>query len=654
MSNIEKECKWHFDKSGISLTGPNDSIHETFRANPYYSIVREAIQNSIDAVDNEQAPVKVVFEFGSLKKELYPNLFDIKKHILACWQYHKGDVQAQNHFHPMSNYISKHEEITFLKISDYNTKGMRYEKGDVNCPFISFVRAEGKSAKQTGAGGSFGFGKGAYYVLSQIKTILVSTKTVDGNLYFEGKTRLATHEIDGELLTRDGYYTGEYGSPVISSKNIPEAFIRNKTGTDIYIVGLIKEEDKKKEMVKSVLNNFWLAIHHEKLEIEIVEDDEVISITKNTLENLIEEYFLVGYESGSPTNISGWNPKAYYKSVKNANLNDNYRLISKSLETLGEVSLYVYLEKGLPNRVAYFRKPRMVVQKKTKNKLSGYVAVLLCDNAEGNELLRQMENAAHNEWKPENYRDGDDLTNNRIYAAHNELSKFVNDELEALSKVDTSKKINFLELEEHLAIPEDLLEKDDDADLRGENANSFSGTQSKETSELETGLQTTEKKEPVIIKASVRKKSDVKEDQNVIPAEDGEIDIATGGDGGEGGDKPPGPGDKKNKGAISVGQANSKVLKKVKLKVAAQNEKGLIMHNLLIHSDEPIINGELELLVSGDNDRDDSLGIVFTDMGTIESNTLTGVSLNKGITRIKVQFEDNLKYSVKIKAYELK
>src|SRR5690606_25344107 len=104
---MEKNCKWHFDNSGQALTGPNDSIHETFKANPYYSIVRESIQNSLDAVFEESEPVKIVFSFDKIKKDDYPNLFDLKKHITACLQTHKNDKQAEKLFNPMASYIDK-------------------------------------------------------------------------------------------------------------------------------------------------------------------------------------------------------------------------------------------------------------------------------------------------------------------------------------------------------------------------------------------------------------------------------------------------------------------------------------------------------------------------------------------------------------------
>ncbi len=650
---MENNCKWHFDKSGISITGPNDAIHEVFRANPYYSIVREAVQNSLDAVDNEEEPVKVVFEFDSIEKQSYPNLFAIKEHIVACWQFHRGDVQAEKHFKPMSNYIDRHHKIRFLRIGDYNTKGMEYSTVDNNSPFVSFVRGEGKSAKQAGSGGSFGFGKGAYYVLSPIKTLLISTKTKGGNVFFEGRTRLATHQINDELFSRDGFYNVNYVTPVSTEADMPRLFIRNESGTDVYIIGLIEAQNRKQEIIKSVLNNFWLAIHDKKLEVEIIENGDSTHIAKDTLENMIESYFPDILEKGKATDITSWNPKSYYKAVRYSGQNEDYPYFEETLPNLGNVKLYVYLDKSLPNRIAYLRKPRMVVQKKTINSLNGYVAVLLCDNNVGNELLRQMENSAHNEWKTENCRD--DTNQSNINQAYKELNQFINNKLEMLSKVDAQSSVAFLGLEEFLAIPDDLIEKDEDSNLTGESDNEFSGAATNRPNEGETGMQTTNTFGKVQITPTIIKPNNIKEDKNIEQAEDGTEIMMTGGDNESDGGDMPGleEGDSKTIGMSGDGNENNRVPVIVQLKIAAQFEGGVWYHNLIINAVKSIAKAEIELLAGGDNEDEKGVSIATANSGIIQGNILKNVQLNTGKNIIRVSFNNNIKQSLKIKAYEL-
>src|SRR5690606_21369353 len=132
---------------------------------------------------------------------------------------------------------------------------------------------------------------------------------------------------------------------------------------------------RKRLMIKSVLNNFWLAIYHEKLTVQI---DDVL-INKDNIETIIDEYFDGQAESGTPSEIESWNPKSYLKAVKYTGTNDQFRVFEQNLATVGNVKLYIYLEKGLPNRTAYFRTPRMVVFKRTNRKVNGYSAVFICD-----------------------------------------------------------------------------------------------------------------------------------------------------------------------------------------------------------------------------------------------------------------------------------
>lgn len=655
---MEKNCKWYFKNEGGNDVGPNDAIHLTFKGNPYYSIVREAIQNSLDAVNDDRFPVSVSFQYFDLDRVQYPSFFQLEEHINQSLEFYKTNSDAQRLFGDMIKYLSGTEKgkkklkVSCLKISDSNTKGMSFYDG-TDSPFYAFLRATGVSAKRlTGSGGSFGFGKGAYFALSPIKTVVVSSKDTSNNVFFEGATRLTTHKNEiGEKITAYGFYDNNNGEPVTIEENIPEIFKRTETGTDINIIGLWDEVDRNRLMIKSVLNNFWLAIHEHKLVVTINE----VTISKENLEQIIDEYFPTEFESGNATEIESWNPKPYNKAVKYAEANDQFKVFSDVLGTLGKVKMYVFLEKGLPNRTAFFRKPKMVVFKRTNRKINGYAAVFICESEEGNNILRMMENPAHNEWRKENYPSDEGRLNKLARKAENEYSDYVNAKLDSLAKLNTSKKVAFLGLEEFLSIPEDLLEKDDEAELSGENTSNFSGATSNELSKDETGMQTTNKDEPITIKPTIREQSEVKEETGVEITEDGEDNFTVGGDNeGGGGDEPgnddgetPEPGEQGNE------QKHNRVLVKVKLKVAAQKENNILYHNLIVNTEKDIARAELELLVSGDNDKDDGIEIYSTDNGIVQGNKLKGIALSTGKNQIKIRFADNLKHSIKIKAYEL-
>lgn len=530
---------------------------------------------------------------------------------------------------------------------------MHFDDGTTS-PFYAFLRASGVSAKNQGAGGSFGFGKGAYFALSPIKTLVVSSKDTNGKVYFEGATRLTTHKDNNDnKISAFGFYDNNNGEPTIKESNIPEIFKRIETGTDINIIGLWDESERKKLMIKSVLNNFWLAIYDEKLVVQI--DD--VTINKNNLEITIDDYFVGQLENGAPTEIESWNPKSYLKAVKYAKTSNQYLVFEETLPTIGYVKFYVYLDKGLPNRTSYFRTPRMVVFKRTNRKVNGYSAVFVCDNKKGNEMLRLMENPAHNEWKLDNYPKDEGKANKDARRGEIEISEFINRTLESLANIKKGNKIAFIGLEEYLSIPEDLLEKDEEYDFDGMNINNNSGQLTNEETEDESGMQTTNKSENVRIKPKIKVLSDIKKEENVTPDEEGELSITTGSTrvnpNPNPGPIPPGPNGGISNGSPSENPSGSRILKKVKLKVAAQKGQGFFIHNLIIDSDDQIANGELELLVGGDNDKDDGIEIASTDNGIIQGNKLIGVSLSAGKNQIAIRFEDNLKHSIKLKAYEI-
>jgi hypothetical protein len=67
MSIYEKDFKWHFAalEENAGDEGPNSAMSQTFSKFPCAALIRESIQNSLDAVVDENMPVKVCFEYRS-------------------------------------------------------------------------------------------------------------------------------------------------------------------------------------------------------------------------------------------------------------------------------------------------------------------------------------------------------------------------------------------------------------------------------------------------------------------------------------------------------------------------------------------------------------------------------------------------------------
>ena len=49
MASSELDCRWHFaPSSGGQDQGPNEAMSELFKKDPFESLVRESIQNSLE------------------------------------------------------------------------------------------------------------------------------------------------------------------------------------------------------------------------------------------------------------------------------------------------------------------------------------------------------------------------------------------------------------------------------------------------------------------------------------------------------------------------------------------------------------------------------------------------------------------------------
>jgi len=661
--NKEKGLNWYFDKESGEDDGPNDPIHEKFKGNPYYSIVRESIQNSLDAVDDENKPVIVeysFFEISRLKGE-FPNLFKIEEHINGGKEYYPKNPQAQRLFDEMLEYLNgnydgnkKRTKIYCLRISDYNTEGMGFEEDEesedyTDSPFYAFLRAKGVSPKgDSGAGGSFGFGKGAYFALSPIRTVIVSTLTKNGNYLFQGKTRLTTHKgPNGEKLTASGYYDLGDGKPITESEQIPDIFLRSEQGTDINVIGLQGSERTIIPMVKSVLNNFWLAIYENKLAVKIKD----VEINKNNLDEKIHAYYSEEVESGSVNDYEEWTPLPYYKAVKHAEETPSFRVFEEDLGSLGKVKLFIYLKQGLKNRIAYLRKPKMVVFKRTNNKLNGYSGLFICENEEGNKLLRRMENPQHNEWSRTNYTKGQQPHPDGI-KAERELYEFINNCLSELNKRNIGKKQSVLGLEEYLNIPEDLIGEED---YEGDGLNLVAGQETYELTDEETGSETTSNDEPKRVQVTVTEAKNIKDDEESDYDEEGDLDIVSGRNEETGGDK-PGPGDSEDVTSGSTGSEHSKKVIPIDYRVVAQRRNSYRLHILIINSDVNTQNAEIEIKVGTDTEGsrgDNQSRIIESSHGTVSDHTIENLQLHKGRNELRIRFEDDLKHSINISAYAI-
>lgn len=659
----EKRCKWFFGPASGRDEGPNDAMAQNFKEDaPWASLIRESIQNSLDAVYDGSRPVRVEFAFKEINRMYFPNFFELKDHIQGCLDYYYNNINAERKFRPMLEYFDEahnstiNQTIGYIKVSDFNTRGMNFVPNTTDSPFYAFVQAAGVTVKDDSAsGGSYGFGKAAYFNISPIGTIIVSTRTYDNKCFFEGVSALCTHKINNTKLTAVGFYSDHEEEPISVMDDIPAPFKRDEAGTDVLIMGIKPDKDEDFDaMIMATIRNFWFAILSNRLEVVIGN----CQINQSTLQSLMEHYF--SNENDATRNYSeNYNPRPFYETVIKADSSPKFKLFREKLSVLGDVSLYVQQNKNADDKVAYFRQQKMLIYKKKNGTNYGCYAVFVCEDRHGNTILKAMEPPAHNKWELKNVPKDSGVVA-QAKKALIEIEDFIKRSLDSFFELESTTSLSMTGLEDYL-FNEDLSATDnDDVD----NSNPFMGNPTGDFIPEGGSINTDIEEEPTQTDTEEKGKG------TVIVTQPGTVTNKGGGtNAGTGHRKPksktkggkPGAGRNFTDSEIDPnGGGTYKTYVDVEYRIIAQKENGVLYHYVIIHSDEEIENGEINLLV-GSESRDVPINIVETSQGVIctgetkrVENVISDISLNVGKNTIKLRFSDGMRHSIVLKTYKVK
>lgn len=422
---------WNFPSNNNGdINGISNAGIETFRGAPYKSLAREICQNSLDAKLDNKDKVYVEFSLFKYKTKDLPG-YDVLKEVLNCCNDYwiKDNNKKGIKFFENSLKVINNDYINILRISDFNTKGLDGSHKAEHSTWNSLVKGNGVSNKEGGAGGSFGIGKSAPYACSHIRTIFYSTLDFEGNEAYQGVSKLTTCRYKGDLTTGTGYYGNvEDNSPLFTQLNLQEGFVRKESGTDIYVVGFMKEEDYKIQILSSVLDGFLVAIWNGTLEVKI---DDII-VNKDSLHNLINKY-----KDKISKNVIN-----YYEVLKNSS-QENIKVWD--FNGLGNAKLYLMQHEGYCRKIYMSRSNGMKIFE--QNRLSSYIefaGVLILEGEELNSFFRDMETPSHDKWEPER----SDSKNAKKYKK--ELFKQLKDYVKELQKVSDEDELDVSGLGEYL------------------------------------------------------------------------------------------------------------------------------------------------------------------------------------------------------------
>lgn len=654
----EKNCKWHFGRE-TGREQLSDPMSEHFKDDLYTSLVRESIQNSLDAANGSE-PVRVEFIYKQINSRDFPNFFGLRNHIQGCIDYYGND--AKKVYKPMLDVFPENDglkqTIPYLRVSDYNTKGMTYADGDTKSTFYAFVRAIGVTVKdETGArGGSFGYGKAAYYKMSPFSTVFISTMDTNYHRTFEGASVLSTHKLNEEVLTSVGYYDNNNGKPITNGDDIPVPFRRDEPGSNIDIIGIEKENNSVDSIFTEVIRNFWMAIYEGILEVQV--ENELLN--KENLFTLMKRYFPKMADNTKRNSSTYTNPRPYYDAVANADIDDAHKLFTDKLASVGNVKLYTAIipeeEEMERTKVVFMRSLKMHVYTQKYNLSNSIAAVFICEDRNGNRILGHLEPPAHNEWKAKHWRD----ERNRIMPdgqlALDEIQQFIDRSFRLLINAEEGESLDITELEDYLPIPADLL-PDDDEESKSKGFNPQSGDPG-DVDDKGT-YATTETETP----KEGGGESGSNDDKGEVTA------VIKGGTSPTGNQRTGGvhqreSGKKKKRGSGSSPGKKRTIqsfdpnlpgsytqVVDVDFSVLAKTTNGKLWYDIFINADDNYPDVQMTVVVCGEGS-DEKLDIAESSVGTPSENTLSGFSLKAGVNKVSIRFKDNVKHTLTLEVYE--
>lgn len=631
---------------GGNEDGFNNPAMEYFIGNPSYYLARESLQNVLDAAIPGADPVVASFSSFDIKVHELPDYRKLDDVIKACNRYvikaDPDNPEAKGFYGNAGELFRGNPYINILKIEDFNTTGMYGNDDDPSSNYHKFMKSFGNSGKTTGSGGSFGFGKAAYYNASQLRMIFVSSIYDEDNerkYMFQGKLLLNSFKEGDDTKCGDGSFGFSHQKAVRDPELIPDMFRRGEKGTTVFIVGFCDPRGWQKNILHSVLENFWPAVCDGRLEVKI--DNE--RIDDDSLERVMKRE----YSPGTPDKKDKPNPLPYFLAYTD----EAAEITEKELDILGKIKLFTYIGPDLPNKTACARSTGMIVQKKGGYYCSkSHASFFYCENKKGSEILKRMENPRHDEWKAKNGPTISGKPDKELARAERELKDFIGEVHYKMGSLRKSESISILNIDRYLYSPAD--EEFNPGENSEGNGVITEGISEKETGS-ETGALENELKKLKTETKNKQLKPVIIPDRTIKVKEDEKGEINTwGGEGGPGNGSP----------AVPVTEDETGTERRVSIPInfrsfCPSGKEGIHILNL---KNSDLGEGKIELEIFGVAERNGIIPLplsgAFDSVDTALKTKRNKIYIqdNENAGTLKLKFKEHGKFSLLIEGYAYK
>ncbi len=409
----QEDMQWEFEKYGPGSTLQDSSSDKFFKEAPEAeSLVREFVQNSLDAAEGEK-PVRIVIKKVDLvnkdfieqlrqnwpkekplsKDVVTPYLSGLRKHLSAC------GIKAEK------------SNIRFVVLEDFNTTGL---DGD---NLMGFFLRDNITSKDHG-GGSHGIGKAIFSASSEINTFFGYSIYGNNETVLQGRAVLKTHELENDEYR-------PFGNLEIDAEDeehndfIERIFTRqrNEKGLSVAIPYCDVE---LKDIEESCLRQCYLPICQGRLEIrvgnkEFNKQNLLNHIGTPPAVNLVMDYKTAPEDRKIKDQVtqSDWRgikevaPPLFERIKEEADQEQSFFIelevelpIKNGMSEYGKVEVLIKKtdEDQRPN-IDFWRDDLLITNARRRGLPKGFSTVVMITDNPLSDLLRGLEDPGHTKWE---------------------------------------------------------------------------------------------------------------------------------------------------------------------------------------------------------------------------------------------------------------
>ena len=392
--------QWMFANRGGGIEYVHDPSSGYFRDAPIPKLVRELLQNSLDARDpNASEPVEVNFSETTIPAKAI-GAADLSKHVAACRKQIAKEPDTSRHIkvYERASEALQQPTLRCLAVTDTNTTGL------TNGKWKALVEQEGAVCKPRigSPGGSNGIGKNAVFNLSDVRTVFYSTRFLGPKgrvTRMQGKATLMAHRIRSQDRQHIGFYQTQDGP--LTGRSIPGCFALERTGTGVFILGFNpRSNDWVAEVAGATVENFFYAIENNQLVVNVCGlDGAALEVTHDSIGMLLDR------ADGKRSDAA-----YYWQAIRTAT-----PVETECLDRVGALQVFPDITGG-PRRVAYINRKGMLItgsgeikdnpfSPRGKSLWPDYAVVVVPTTDAGDSWVREMENPSHDSISPDQFPD---------------------------------------------------------------------------------------------------------------------------------------------------------------------------------------------------------------------------------------------------------